>query len=265
MNSQKQKEKNWILQEKYSGQESEAFKIDLKRLQAGEPVAYIIGFVDFLGCRIDLSEKPLIPRPETEFWTELAITKIKKSDLASPYCLDIFSGSGCIGIAILKHIPMSKVVFVEKSSRFCRQIEKNLVLNNISKERYQIIKANVFRSQEAEKHIYSFDYILANPPYIPLERKDKLAKGVVNWEPQEALFTKDNGLLIIKRFLLEVSEHLNSPSTSQVWLEFDISQHLLIKELLINGGFTDIVFHKDQYSRWRFVTFSSPAKVLVSN
>ena len=158
-----------------------------------------------------------------------------------------------MGIPILKHIPRAKVVFVEKSAKFCRQIEKNLALNEVPPDRYQIIRANIFRSLGTETFTTKFDYILANPPYIPEERKDKLAKSVINWEPQEALFTRENGLLIIKRFLSDIKDHLNH--NGQVWLEFDISQNLAIKKLLSDGGFNNIVFHKDQYSRWRWVTF----------
>jgi len=255
MNTQRQKEKTWLIKEKYNGQELPELKSDLKRLEAGEPVAYVIGYIEFLGCRIDLSLKPLIPRPETEYWTEQAIEKIKKDKLTNPTCLDIFSGSGCVGIAILKHIPGAKVVFVEKSTKFCQQIKKNLEINGISKDCYKVVRANIFSSLENENIGEKFDYILANPPYVPEERKNKLDGSVIDWEPQEALFAKDGGLQVIKRFLAEVKNHLNPKG--QVWLEFDISQNLIIKDLLSVGGFNDVVFHKDQYSRWRFVDFKS--------
>ncbi len=251
MNPKRQKEIDWIIRDKYHGQSPLELKSDLKRLLAGEPLAYIIGYVDFLDCHIDLSFKPLIPRPETEYWTELFIKQLKKDKNKFPVCLDIFSGSGCIGLSILKHIPGATVVFAEKSEKFCRQIEKNLNLNNIFPDRYKIVKSNIFRNLASEK----FDYILANPPYIPEERREKLAKGVTKWEPQEALFAKDGGLLLIKRFLDDVRNYLKTGG--QVWLEFDISQNLKIKDLLLKGGFSDVCFEKDQYSRWRFVSFRS--------
>ena len=43
------------------------------------PIEYKKRFVKFLGCEIDLSKRPFIPRIETEYWVKKAINEIKKS------------------------------------------------------------------------------------------------------------------------------------------------------------------------------------------
>ena len=100
----------WLLEEKYSGEKNDAFFADCKRLALGEPLGFLIGHVPFLDTTIYLDSKPLIPRPETEYWTEAVIADIKTNyparDLENTpgaeqlRVLDLCAGSGCIGVAI---------------------------------------------------------------------------------------------------------------------------------------------------------------------
>ncbi|HQO27645.1 MAG TPA: hypothetical protein PKX21_01085, partial [Candidatus Pacearchaeota archaeon] len=101
------KELNWLLQEKYNLIDAvdqphlwpaEAAE-DLKRLSQGEPLAYVIGFIPFLGSRIDLRFRPLVPRSETEYWVQVLLKQaaFKKKTIKA---LDLFTGSGCIGLSL---------------------------------------------------------------------------------------------------------------------------------------------------------------------
>src|SRR3989344_3519296 len=129
-----------------------------------EPEAYILGSVDFLKCKIDLSKRPLIPRVETEFWVEKAIKVIQAREaIEAIRCLDIFAGSGCIGISVLKAIPLATMDFVDIDERATEQIAINSKLNNIDTSRFQIIKSDVFENVSG-----SYDYIFANPPYVEI-------------------------------------------------------------------------------------------------
>ena len=145
----------FLIKDKYAGKWHPEFLNDLKRLKAGEPLDYIIGWKPFLNCQIDLSQKPFIPRPETEYWTEkfIAFAKTRGSRLK---ILDAFAGSGCIGIAILKNLKNTNVNFIEKNPEFIKQIKINLKLNKIASSRYQIIHSNIFENIGINKNIILF-------------------------------------------------------------------------------------------------------------
>jgi len=106
------KEQEWLLNEKYGGKKTPQYEADLDRLASGEPLAYVINNMPFLGCSIDLSSRPLIPRAETEFWVGEVVEKLKKE--SGPItCIDIFAGSGCIGVSLLK---LFQVEFTKSST-----------------------------------------------------------------------------------------------------------------------------------------------------
>ncbi|MDP2741343.1 MAG: class I SAM-dependent methyltransferase, partial [bacterium] len=169
-----QKEINWLLKEKYKGKATKSFKKDVKRLEKGEPLDYVIGFIEFGVppglCKIDLSKKPLIPRQETEFWVEKVIEEI--SQLGNPTSLrssgqnlrilDIFAGSGCIGVAILADVglPLLFCDFTDIDKKNLKQIRINLKLNKIKSKRYKIIRSYIFKNIKV-----NYYYIFANQPY----------------------------------------------------------------------------------------------------
>lgn len=283
------KEIQWLKEEKYHDQETKEFKKDLTRLKRGEHIDYAIGFTEFLDCKIDLSKKPFIPRPETEFWAEKAIDEMLgnkisynrsskslrdfgicalgglSSSCSEPcqtaseglsenllparqpiLCLDLFSGSGCIGVAVLKHIPQAHVDFGEKEKKFCKQIALNAKLNNIYTKRYKVIHSNVFSNIKRK-----YNYIFANPPYIAKIRKRRVQKSVLEQEPRQALFGGQDGLYYIKKFLKEAKKHLKPQG--KIYMEFDSFQKQAIAKLLKQFNYSHFEFSKDQYGAWRFV------------
>ncbi len=217
-----QKEIDWLAREKGISLK------DLKRLKKGEPIDYIIGFYKFLGCKIDLSYKPLIPRSETEYWVEKELVNIKGD------VLDIFAGSGCIGIALLKNTDC-KVDFADKY--FLEQIKLNLKINKL---KAKVIQSDIFSCINKK-----YDFILANPPYIPLNRK--LDKSLF-FEPKKALYGGKDGLFYIKKFLKQAKNYLKEYGV--IYMEFDSCQKKEIEKLLKDYNYE---FYKDQYKKWRYL------------
>lgn len=243
MKSTLKKEIHWLLKEKYHFLPDSNFAKDVKRIEEGEPIDYIIGFKEFLGLTIDLSERPLIPREETEFWVKEVIKDIKPSSKI----LDMFSGSGCIGIAVLAHVQNSKVTFAEKDKTLVLQIKKNIKLNNLKNTK--VIQSDVFK-----KVIGKYDYIFANPPYIPEKNKKKVGESVLKYEPKKALFSGKDGLQYIDKFLREAKNFLKEKGS--IFMEFDPPEKKSIDGLLKKYGYQSWQFKKDQYNRWRHVCIS---------
>ncbi|MFA5736833.1 MAG: HemK family protein methyltransferase [Candidatus Paceibacterota bacterium] len=239
---------NWLRQDKYSGNQIASTNLakDLSRLRQGEPIDYVIGWKSFLGCKIDLTERPLIPREETEYWTEKAITEIKKENKRQTIkCLDIFAGSGCIGLAVLINVNQAKVIFADKNLQALKTLKKNLKLNRdkVGPNRAKIVRSNVFSNVRG-----TFDYIFANPPYIPLAQK--LASSVTKYEPREALYGGRDGFFYLKKFLKQAPAYLKI--NGKIYLEFGYGQKKAVDKFLKKNKYKSWLFGKDQFGRYRF-------------
>lgn len=263
----------WLLKDKYgqnpdnprlSRQQWREFLKDAARLKKGELIDYVIGWKPFLNCKIDLRYRPLIPRSETEYWTEQAITKIKnyaasavEASLAHSgresgikkivRVLDIFAGSGCVGIAVLKNVKNAGVDFGEIDKRLIQQIKLNLKINKVLPYRYRVFHSNVLKNIG----MTNYDFILANPPYIATSDMKQVARSVLKYEPKRALFGGRDGLDIVKEFLKDAPRCLKPHG--QIWMEFNPRQKNSIRALAKKLGYGKIEFQKDQYNRWRYV------------
>lgn len=241
-------EAKWLLKEKYGGAESEAFRADLKRLAMGEPLGYVIGHVPFLGCQIYLDSKPLIPRLETEYWVEQAVTYVKSAATKSPRVLDLCAGSGCIGVAVAKLLPKAKVTFAEIDGAHLPTIEKNLIQNlsidrKVLRERFKIVQSDLFDNVSGK-----FDFILSNPPYID-PTVDRTESSVKDHEPHLALYGGKDGLKISHTIINDSMTFL-SPG-GQLWLEHEPEQSEAVQRSAEAKGFRAST-HKDQYGVERF-------------
>lgn len=200
--------------------------------------------ITFLQCKINLSRKSFEPELETEFWVGKVITKI--SAIKPVFILDMFSGSGCIGIAVLKSLTNSRVDFVDVSGEATKQIKINLKLNNIPEERYGIYQSDLFR--KIPKNLY--DFIFANPPYVALNRKKEVQKEVLKKNPRKALFAGPNGMALIKKFLARAVKYLKPKG--KIFMEFDPLQKKEIKKIMLRLGLkTD--FYEDQFQKCRWL------------
>ena len=238
-----QKELLWLKNEKYQGQTPCQFFSDKQRLENGEPLDYIIGTKPFLGTNIDLSYHPFIPRIETEYWIEKIL---KTLPCFSPlHILDIFSGSGCIGVALARHLPNAHIDCVDNNPNALKQIQKNATLHNLNKQ-ITIIKSNVFSNITQQ-----YDYIFANPPYLS-RSSQTIQTSVVQHEPHDALFADNNGMYYIEQIIQKAHQHLRKNGV--LYIEHDPEQTQSIHAKA--KGFTPQTY-TDQYGLKRVTKLST--------
>lgn len=246
------KEIEWLLKEKYDGEETAEFQNDIERLKKGEPLAYVIGWIPFYDCHIDVSLHPMIPRPETEFWVERAVRELASIDKPSLRLADTYSGSGCIGVALLKHLPNATVDISEFDPKLTEQLRMNVRLNGIDESR-----AKCWAGDSLEGLTGTYDAIFANPPYIDPKAIPEMDESVVNFEPHLSLFAGDRGLDYVKIIINEGGKFLNLGGT--FYVECDAHQREWIEELLSEYRKTDGAtpwkheFWIDQYEQVRFL------------
>jgi release factor glutamine methyltransferase len=155
---------------------------------SGEPLGYILGKVPFYREEYFVGEGVLIPRRDSEILVEVAAKKIPRNS----HFLDICTGSGCIGISILKERPdlTATLLDISKASEFFakKNIEKNGVADRCSFRLFDVL------TQVPE----SASAIVMNPPYITIAEMDSLPENVKK-EPSLALFGGEDGLDFYRR------------------------------------------------------------------
>ena len=171
----------------------------IKRLEAGEPVQYIIGDVDFYGNILKVNKNVLIPRRETEELVEKTTNYIKKYLKDNISIIDIGTGSGCIPISLKKLLPNTNITAVDISSDALEIATDNASSNNVD---ITFLQSDVF-SNVTNK----YDCIISNPPYIRYD--EEIMDVVKNNEPHLALFAEDNGLYFYKKIITESDKYLN--------------------------------------------------------
>ncbi len=226
------------LKKYYNGSINDA----IKRLEAGEPVQYIVGNVDFYGYILNVNKNVLIPRRETE---ELVEEVIKRSKMFnSPVIIDVGTGSGAIAISLSKELKTH--VYASDISEKAVDVAKENSINN--KADVTFFKGNMLKPY-IENNI-NVDILVSNPPY--LRKEEKVEDIVKNNEPHLALYAKNNGLEFYENILINAKKVLNDKFL--IAFEIGETQGEDIKVLALKYlGDVNVEIKKDLSDKNRFV------------
>lgn len=205
------------LKKMYQG---ENLDIILNKIKNGYPVQYAIGNVNFYGNKIYVNEDVLIPRFETEFLVDYIKNVL---DVNSKYnILDIGSGSGCISVSLAKIFNNSFVKGMDISEMTINVANRNKLENNV--DNVQFVHKDIFGVQSFE----NFDIIVSNPPYVSY---DENVGKETKYEPQNAIFADDNGLIFYKK-IIDISSV--SDNVKHIFFEIGMNQANDIKKYVLS-------------------------------
>jgi len=160
--------------------EASAFETVLKRREAREPLAYIVGRREFWSLDFAVGPGVLVPRPESELLIEQALKHFPDRN-AHLRVLDLGTGSGCLLLSFLSERPQAIGVGVDISEAALAVAQRNAEALKLSD------RARFLRSDWLENVSGAFDVILINPPYIPQTVLADLQPEVRTYEPVSAL------------------------------------------------------------------------------
>ncbi len=181
------------------------------------PLAYITNQVDFCGINLFVNEDVLIPRIETEMMVDEIINEYKDKQ-ENLKVLDLCSGSGCIGLAIKKHLHKAEVYLIDKYDGPINVINKNKDRLNLDVNVIQMDLEDFLQNPFTQ-----FDLIICNPPYVSEDFKiDEYCQK----EPKVALFAKDQGLYYIKKIIDHHKSILRHNGSLFIEIGYDQYSHI---------------------------------------
>ncbi|MEK6572007.1 MAG: peptide chain release factor N(5)-glutamine methyltransferase, partial [Bacteroidota bacterium] len=173
--------------------EREKYKALLRRRAAREPLQYILGESEFMGLRLHVDRRVLIPRPETEVLVEKTIELCKSYGEGGEAIkvLDIGTGCGNIAITVAKSVPSAVVTAIDISADALEVAMHNAELHGVS-ERVTFKQVDVLSSSNALAD-RTFDIVVSNPPYISKEEFALLPPEIWDYEPRVATCDEEDG------------------------------------------------------------------------
>ena len=235
------------------GDQLATFRDLVRRAGEQEPIAYLTGRGHFFALELAVTRDVLIPRPDTETLVENVMQTVRhQAGLEAPRVMDLCTGSGCIAVALAKHLKGAAVLAADVSDKAVAVARGNVAALGLA-DRVTVEQGDLF---EPIGHLIDprpFDLIVSNPPYIPTDQIAALDRSVRDYEPHLALDGGPDGLAIHRRILAKAADHLTP--AGRVFLEIAFDQGPAARELAAaHPAYDEVRVLKDFGGRDRVLT-----------
>ena len=210
------------------------------------PIQYLCGITYWRDLKLKVTNKVLIPRPETELIVDIVFNVFRRKS-EKLFFAELGTGSGAISIALALAYPFSEGVATDIDQDALEIATKNYI-NSSKQSNLKFYCGNWWSPLENFKG--KLDLAISNPPYIPKDTYEKLPKEVKDFEPRVALLGGEDGLKHIREIIQKAPLFLKEKG----WLilENHFDQGEKVKQLLLKNKFTSVEIVKDLSGIGRF-------------
>lgn len=221
-----------------------------RRRAQREPLQHITGLAPFRQLELRVGPGVFVPRPETEWVTQLAIDALNHERTSTDDTLiavDLCTGSGAIALSIATEVSGVSVWAVEKSADAFAWTAKNrdrVGTPNLTIELAEVAGALPQLSGRV-------DVVVSNPPYIP---EDAIPRDpeVRNFDPAMALYGGADGLDVVREVSVNAKRLLKPEG--RIIIEHGELQGAEIREILVRDGYALTETRQDFTGRDRATT-----------
>ena len=221
------------------------------RRMRGAPLPYAVGRASFRHLTLEIDERALIPRPETEQLVDLVLEATSGESVAGPQgvAIDVGTGSGAIAIALAAEGQFSRVYGTDLSLDALAVARRNVELTAaVRRAPVELLHGSLL----APLSDVRARVVVSNPPYIALGEAATLPPSVRDWEPPTALYSGADGMAATARLVRQAADVL-APN-GLLAIEVDTRRASLAAELVSRERrFAAVQVELDLTGRERFV------------
>jgi release factor glutamine methyltransferase len=218
-----------------------------ERRAAGAPLQYAVRRASFRHLTLDVDERVLIPRPETEQLVEIVLdaTAGEPGGIA----VDVGTGSGAIALSLASEGRFDRVIGTDISSDALAVARGNLTRCASALRAPTEFRAGSLLRPVHERPLRA---VVSNPPYISTSEASALPASVRDWEPAVALFSAADGMAATAQLVREAAAALGARGLLAV--EVDARRASIAAELVAShGDYEQVQVLLDLTGRERFV------------
>ena len=217
-----------------------------QHLLNSSPIQYLCGKTFWRDLELIVTNKVLIPRPESELIVDIVFKKFAKKSKKIIFA-ELGTGSGAISIALSLEYPSWEGIATDIDQEVLEIANKNYI-NYSDQDNLRFLCGHWWTPFENFKD--KLDLVISNPPYIPQDTYEKLPIEVKNFEPKIVLLGGEDGLKHIREIIQKAPLFLREEG----WLilENHFDQGEKVKQILIKNGFSSVEIVNDYSGIGRF-------------